>query len=352
MGPKILAVAKALPPFSRSTEEVLPRVEAWLTSRGMAERDRRKVLRIFQYAQVDRRYSIMDMDEVFTETSFEAKNQHFIEQSTLLGQQALESALAQAALTPQDIDFIITVSCTGFMIPSMDATIINRLEMRQDIVRLPVTEMGCAAGTSALIYAHEFLKANPNKRAAVIAVESPTSTFQHQDLRMTNMVSAAIFGDGAACAILGPSEEVRPRILDTHMYHYYDALHFMGYTVRSTGFEMVLDISVPEEIEKHFPDILHPFLAKNGLTVDQIDHFIFHPGGKKIVQMVEGLLHGLGKDIDDSKAVLREYGNMSSATVLYVLERCMAKQPAAGERGLMLAFGPGFSAQRLLLEWE
>ena len=211
--------------------------------------------------------------------------------------------------------------------------------------------MGCAAGTSALIYADQFLRANPGKRAAVIAVEAPTATFQHRDLRMTNMVSAAIFGDGAACAILGPSDEVRPIIRDTDMYHYYDALHFMGYTVRNTGFEMVLDITVPEEIEKHFPDILHPFLQRNGLTVAEIDHFIFHPGGKKIVQMVEGLLHDLGKDIDDSKAVLRDYGNMSSATVLYVLERCLAKQPQAGEHGLMLAFGPGFSAQRLLLEW-
>lgn len=349
MHPKILAVAKALPPFTKSTEEILPRVEEWLAP--LPERDRRKILRIFKYAQVDRRYSIMDMENVFKETSWEDKNAFFCEKAVELGQQALENALAKTDLTPQDIDFIITVSCTGFMIPSMDAEIINRLNMRQDIVRLPVTEMGCAAGTSALIYANEFLKANPTKRAAIISVESPTSTFQHQDWRMTNMVSAAIFGDGAACAILGPTEEVRPQILDTHMYHYYEALHFMGYNVRNTGFEMVLDISVPEEIEKRFPDILYPFLEKNGLSVDQVDHFIFHPGGKKIVQMVEGLLHGLGKNVDDSKTVLREYGNMSSATVLYVLERFMDRNLPAGDKGLMLAFGPGFSAQRLLLEW-
>ncbi len=349
MHPKILAVAKALPPFTKSTEEILPRVEEWLAP--LPERDQRKILRIFKYAQVDRRYSIMDMENVFKETSWEDKNAFFCEKAVELGQQALENALAKTDLTPQDIDFIITVSCTGFMIPSMDAEIINRLNMRQDIVRLPVTEMGCAAGTSALIYANEFLKANPTKRAAIISVESPTSTFQHQDWRMTNMVSAAIFGDGAACAILGPTEEVRPQILDTHMYHYYEALHFMGYNVRNTGFEMVLDISVPEEIEKRFPDILYPFLEKNGLSVDQVDHFIFHPGGKKIVQMVEGLLHGLGKNVDDSKTVLREYGNMSSATVLYVLERFMDRNLPAGDKGLMLAFGPGFSAQRLLLEW-
>ena len=349
MHPKILAVAKALPAFSKTTEEILPKVAEWLAP--LPERDQRKILRIFKYAQVDRRYAIMDLEEVFTETSWEEKNAIFANKAVELGLPAQENALAKTDLSPQDLDFIITVSCTGFMIPSMDAEIINRLNLRQDIVRLPVTEMGCAAGTSALIYANEFLKANPTKRAAVISVEAPTTTLQHRDWRMTNMVSAAIFGDGAACAILGPSEEVRPQILDTHMYHYYQALHFMGYNVRNTGFEMVLDVSVPEEIEKRFPDILHPFLKRNGLTVEEVDHFIFHPGGKKIVQMVEGLLHGLGKNIDDSKAVLREYGNMSSATVLYVLERFMDRSPAAGEHGLMLAFGPGFSAQRLLLEW-
>ncbi len=349
MNPKILAVAKALPPFTRSTEEILPRVEKWLAP--LSERDRKKILRIFKYAQVDRRYSIMDMDEVFTETSWEDKNRLYIEKATDLGQEALENALAKAELNPQDIDYIISVSCTGFMIPSMDAEIINRLNMRQDIVRLPVTEMGCAAGTSALIYAYEFLRANPGKRAAIVAVESPTSTFQHRDWRMTNMVSAAIFGDGAACAILGPSDQLKPQILDTHMYHYYDALHFMGYNVKNTGFEMVLDVTVPEEIEKKFPEILYPFLEKNGLEIQDLNHLIFHPGGKKIVQMVEGLLGSLGKNIDDSKAVLREYGNMSSATVLYVLERFMDRAIPKGDYGLMLAFGPGFSAQRLLLQW-
>ena len=165
------------------------------------------------------------------------------------------------------------------------------------------------------------------------------------------MVSAAIFGDGAACAILGPSDQLKPQILDTHMYHYYDALHFMGYNVKNTGFEMVLDVTVPEEIEKKFPEILYPFLEKNGLEIQDLNHLIFHPGGKKIVQMVEGLLGSLGKNIDDSKAVLREYGNMSSATVLYVLERFMDRAIPKGDYGLMLAFGPGFSAQRLLLQW-
>lgn len=135
------------------------------------------------------------------------------------------------------------------------------------------------------------------------------------------------------------------------MYHFYDATAMMGFTLTNGGLQMVLDKEVPEKIAKHFPDIIHPFLKKNGKTIEEIDHLIFHPGGKKIVQTVEGLFGDLGKNIDDTKAVLKEYGNMSSATVLYVLERFLNKERAKGETGLMLSFGPGFSAQRILLEW-
>ena len=303
-------------------------------------------------AAFNRRYSIMDADEVFRKTSFEAKNDIYVEESIKLAEEALKSALKKIDLTAEDIDYIITVSCTGIMIPSLDAYLINRLGMKQDIVRLPVTEMGCAAGISGMIYANSFLKANPNKRAAVIAVESPTATFQLEDFSMVNIVSAAIFGDGAACTILSSyDDEVGPTIKDDAMYHFYDAEHMMGFKLRNTGLQMVLDQTVPETIAKHFPEIIHPFLERNQLTIEDIDHLIFHPGGKKIVQTVEALFGTLGKNIDDTKDVLRLYGNMSSVTVLYVLERFLDRNLPKGDKGLMLSFGPGFSAQRLLLEW-
>ena len=135
------------------------------------------------------------------------------------------------------------------------------------------------------------------------------------------------------------------------MYHFYDATNMMGFKLVNTGLQMILDKEVPKKISDHFPAIIHPFLERNNLSINDIDHLIFHPGGKKIVQTVEDLFGGLGKNIDDTKEVLRLYGNMSSATVLYVLERFMDRNPAKGERGIMLSFGPGFSAQRVLLEW-
>ncbi len=350
MNPKILSTHIALPPYSKPTEATLPYVEEWLQDQD--ERFRKKVLRIFKYAQVDRRYSIMNIDEVFKETSFEEKNAFYAKEYIKLTHKAVEGALKEANLNPSDLDFIISVSCTGIMIPSIDAYLINSLKMRPDIVRLPVMQMGCAGGTSALIYAHNLLKSNPGKRAAIVAFESPTSTFQHQDMSMVNMVSAAIFGDGAVCTILGPSDELKPAILDGEMYHFYDEINMMGFNLRNTGLQMVLDKSVPDKIEQHFPQVIFPFLEKNNVSIEEIEHLIFHPGGKKIVQIVEGLFHQLGKNIDDTKAVLRAYGNMSSATVLYVLQRFLERKIPENDLGLMLSFGPGFSAQRLLLQWQ
>jgi predicted naringenin-chalcone synthase len=350
MSVKIKCVSKQLPKYSRTTAEIIPFLDAWLV--GQDARYIRKVKKIFEGAAVDKRYSIMDPIEVFTNTSFEERNDIYVREVIDLGTKVLKKALEKANWNPEDLDYIITVSCTGIMIPSLDAYLINKLKLRQDIVRLPVTEMGCAAGISGVIYAKNFLKANPGKRAAVIAVESPTATFQLDDFSMANIVSAAIFGDGAACVLLSSQiDDEGPEILDEEMYHFYDAEHLMGFKLTNSGLQMILDIDVPVTIASHFPDIINPFLEKNNLKTEDLDLLIFHPGGKKIVQTVESLFLDLGKNIDDTKEVLRLYGNMSSATVLYVLERIMDSKPKKGAKGLMLSFGPGFSAQKVLLQF-
>ena len=345
-----MSVAKKLPKYVKETKEIMPFVKQWM--QDQESRFKRKVLKIFEGAGVDKRYSIMDAEEVFLNTSFEEKNNIYIKEVTKLAEQSLLKCLKKARLQPTDIDYIITVSCTGIMIPSMDAYLINSLQMRQDIIRLPVTEMGCVAGISGIIYAKNFLKSNPNKRAAIISVEASTATFQIQDYSMANIVSAAIFGDGAASVILSSYKEDKgPRIKDESMYHFYNSIDIMGFKLVNTGLQMILDKKVPEIISNHFPKIIHPFLERNNLKIEDINHLIFHPGGKKIVHTVEGIFRTYGKNIDDTKEVLRLYGNMSSATVLYVLERFMDGDRQEGENGLMLSFGPGFSAQRILLKW-
>ncbi|RXG26211.1 putative naringenin-chalcone synthase [Leeuwenhoekiella polynyae] len=347
---KIAGVAKAIPQYHRETPDILPLLDVWLA--GQEERFVRKVKKIFTNAAVDKRYSIMAPEEVFTATSFEDKNDIYSREVVKLGEQALTDALKKTGWDAQSLDYIITVSCTGIMIPSLDAYLINKLNLRQDITRLPVTEMGCAAGISGILYANDFLKANSGKRAAVIAVESPTATFQLNDYSMANVVSAAIFGDGGACVLLSSKEEDQgPQIVDTGMYHFFDAEEMMGFRLTNTGLKMILDPSVPETIASNFPDIIDPFLERNGITIADVNNLVFHPGGKKIVQTVEELFGKRGKNIEDTKEVLRLYGNMSSVTVLYVLERFLNRKIPAEDYGLMLSFGPGFSAQRILLKW-
>jgi len=350
MSVKIITVAKQLPKYVKKTSEILPFLNLWLE--GQDSRFQRKVKKIFENAAVNKRYSIMEPSEVFTATSFEEKNAIYAREVIQLGEKVLQKAMDKASWKPKDIDFLITVSCTGIMIPSLDAYLINRLQMRQDVVRLPVTEMGCAAGISGILYAKQFLKANPGKRAAVISVESPTATFQLNDYSMANIVSAAIFGDGAACVLLSSENTaIGPKIIASEMYHFYDAETMMGFQLTNSGLKMILDKQVPEKIAAHFPAIIHPFLIKNKLKIEDINHLIFHPGGRKIVETVEELFGAMGKNIDDTKEVLRLYGNMSSATVLYVLERFMDKNLPNGDYGLLLSFGPGFTAQRVLLQW-
>lgn len=350
MSVKIKTVAKQLPPFYRETADIIPYIKIWL--HGQDERFIRKVIKLFENAGVDKRYSIMSPEEVFTCTSFEAKNDIYIRECTKLAEMSMQKALDKAGWRANEIDYIITVSCTGIMIPSVDAYLVNHFKMKQDIVRLPVTEMGCAAGISGIIYATNFLKANPGKKAAVVAVESPTATFQLNDFSMANIVSAAIFGDGAATVLLSSCpEDEGPQIIAEEMYHFYDATYMMGFKLTDTGLQMILDETVPETISEHFPKIVHPFLKKNNSVIDEINHLIFHPGGRKIVQTVEDLFGVLGKNIDDTREVLKQYGNMSSVTVLYVLERFLEKNIKQGEKGLMLSFGPGFSAQSILLQW-
>lgn len=347
---RIIGAYEALPTYSRSTEEILEVVPGWL--RGEPDRLVRKAVKIFEGAGVDYRYGIMDVEEVFTQRSFEEKNDVYVREAKKLGECVLRTALDSSGWEAESLDYLITVSCTGIMIPSLDAYLINAMGLRGDIYRLPITEMGCVAGISGLIYAYQFLRAFPGKRAALVAVECPSATFQQWDHSMANIISAAIFGDGASCVLLSSETgETGPKILGEGMYHFPDSTHLMGFDLKNTGLKMVLDPAVPETIAAHFQPMLFPFLKRHNKDPRDLDCLIFHPGGRKIVQTVETLFEGQGTDLSDTREVLRLYGNMSSVTVLHVLKRFLYKEVPKGSLGLMLSFGPGFTAQRMLLEF-
>lgn len=329
-------------------DEVIPYIDRWLS---VDDDLRRRALKVLESAAIRQRSSIIPIEEIFTERSFEEKNNTYMEHAIDLGCKVFEKALGQSNLKSTDIDCIISVSCTGYMIPSMDAYLVDRCGLRRDTQRLPVMQMGCAGGTSGIIYATDYLRAHPDRKVALVSVEFPTLTFQLGDRSMTNIVSSAIFADGAACVILGDSSEVRPTVLANSMYNFPNGTSLMGYALRNDGLQIVLDRTVPDAINEHFGNILDPFLAANEVTLGEIEHMIFHPGSVKILRKAEELLGRHGKSLGDSHAVLAEHGNMSSATVLFILDRVLAKHPATGDKALMLSFGPGFVGQTVLLQW-
>jgi alkylresorcinol/alkylpyrone synthase len=345
-------------PYHYSTEKIVEVADAMWLSR-LDEKTRRFALRLFQGANIKSRSSVVPIDVVFADLSFQEKNDLYIEAMISQGKLLLQKFFDEQKIDPKEIDFLITTSCTGFMIPSVDAYLVDHFGMRQDVLRLPVTEMGCAGGTSAMIYAHDFLQGRKTGKALLIALEFPGLTFQKGDLAPENLVSTAIFADGAACVLLeknAPPSKTPVLAIKAHrMYHFPNATHLMGFNLINSGLKIVLHKDVPEAIEHHFPKIIVPFLQQQNISMENIQAFLFHPGGKKIIAQAENYLQQWGKDIPLSRKILSERGNMSSATVLHILHeywRNQKNKSVAGENALMLAFGPGFMAQQLLLQWE
>jgi alkylresorcinol/alkylpyrone synthase len=240
------------------------------------------------------------------------------------------------------------------MIPSLDAYLANTLGFSPHVKRLPVTELGCAAGGVALARAFDYLQAFPHHTVLVVAVELPSLTFQFKDLSPANVVSSALFGDGAAAIVLsGKSVPGQPRILATESTLFPQTTEVMGFDLRDSGFHIVLSAEIPELVCAEVPQLAARFLGAQELTVSDISHFLLHPGGRRVL---EGLVECLGITSEQatvSKTILRDYGNLSSASVLYILDRFLkTEQTRSGDLGLLLAFGPGFSAEALLLRWE
>jgi len=347
MDMNILATHTLLPPVQHEAREIEDAFVHWLS--GQDKDTQIKARRILRSAGVERRHSFLTIEEVFTPCSLTESSRRYRQAAIEFGTQVLHEGLERARVRADEVDVLITTSCTGYMIPSVDAYMADKLGMRPDLVRLPVTEMGCAAGASAMIYASQLLSATPGGVAAVVNIEFPTNTMQHHDFSMDNIVGTALFSDGLACTVLrqgGPPERVT--ITDCAMHQVPRSTEILGYQLTDHGLLMNLDAALPDVIAENFEDATSGLLERNGLTLREIEHFVIHPGGVKILDRIQTLLDRHGGDVSRSRDIMRRYGNMSSATVLFILESLLASDPKPGP-ALLMSFGPGFGAHQLLL---
>jgi alkylresorcinol/alkylpyrone synthase len=238
------------------------------------------------------------------------------------------------------------------MIPSLDAHLINLMGFRSNVRRMPFTELGCAAGAMALGRAADYLKAHPGGNVLIIAVELPSLTFQRKDISQANLISSILFGDGAAAVLVSGKGEKGPKILVSETYTFPDSLGAMGFDLRDSGFHILLSKDVPEMIGAKIRGLVDGFLERHGRKQEDIKGWILHPGGARLLGNVEKEL-GLCKcDTQPSWDILGNVGNLSSATILFILQEWLQKRPLkSGEYALAAAFGPGFSAEFLLLQW-
>jgi alkylresorcinol/alkylpyrone synthase len=348
-GAAIAATATSVPPYVLTSDALKAAIGRIF---DLDDRRRDALSAIIDNSQVKQRYTAFPLDHTVQPRPLSQVSDEFREQSIELGERAARDALERAGSGPRDVALLITVSCTGVMIPSLDAHLVNRLGFRSDVRRLPITELGCAAGAVALSRAADHVRAYPGSTVLVLAVELPTLTFQRADSNQANLISSVLFGDGAAAALVTGRPVPGPRIIDTESYLFPRTLDAMGFNLTETGFHIVLSRDVPRLIRERITELLESFLRRHGLTKDQIAAYVLHPGGQKLMAAIEAELGLCRCHTEPSWNVMRDYGNVSSATVLFVLDEWLDRRSLdAGAYGILAAFGPGFSAEMLLLQW-
>jgi len=347
--PAITEVVTAVPPYTITLNDVkyyLGRVF------DLPERRVEAMMGIIENVRVRRRHSIFPIDYTIERRPLSKTNEEYIEHSVALGQKVAEQCLARAGVRPDEVDALITVSCTGYMIPSMDAHLLNRMGFRPDLRRMPFTELGCVAGAMALSRAADYLKAYAGAKVLVISVELPSLTFQRKDISPANLISSVLFGDGAAAALVNGAPGRGPRILATQSHTVTNTLDTLGFDLRDSGFHIVLSKDLPDLLKSEIRDLVDGFLKAQGLQREQIKGWLLHPGGARLLENVEEELGIPRAKTQLSWDVLSDYGNLSSATVLFILKEWMEKNSLApGDYVIAAGFGPGFSTELLLLQW-
>jgi alkylresorcinol/alkylpyrone synthase len=352
----LLAIERFLPPHRYDQGAVTGWVREWLEEDE--DPNTARLLPVYASAGVKARASVRPIEDVFFPGDFETQNDRYCEATRAAAVDLAQRALAAAGLEPRDVNAIVSLSCTGFMIPALEAYVADALGMGPRLVRLPITESGCAGGVVGLARASDYLAAHPDSVALVIAVELSSLTFQRWDRSATNIVSSAIFGDGGAAAVLvGPQHPLAKspalaRVVACESQFYPGTTHLMGFRLRNQGLQIILDRTLAPFVQRNVAAAVDAFLSRQGLGRADVSRWILHPGGRRIIEVMAEELGLTTGDLAPTEDVLSEHGNMSSVTVLFVLEQILrCQRPQRGERGLLGAFGPGFGAEFALLEF-
>ena len=310
--------------------------------------------RLEESMKVDGRYTARPIEFYENMSTWGEANDVWIEVAMEIGEQALCRALASAGVEPNELSAIFVTSVTGIAAPSLDARLVNRMGLSRNIKRIPIFGLGCVAGAAGISRAADYVRAYPNQTAALLSIELCSLTLQREDLSMAHLISALLFGDGAAAAVVAGDDvdSSGPEILATKSILYPNTERTMGWDISEKGFRIVLSADVPDTVLKHLGADVDEFLAEHNLRRSDIKSWVMHTGGPKVLEATAEALGITKKDLDASWECLRRVGNLSSTSVLLVLEDVYRnRRPAPGTLSILAAMGPGFCSELVLLRW-
>ncbi|WP_240797994.1 3-oxoacyl-[acyl-carrier-protein] synthase III C-terminal domain-containing protein [Streptomyces sp. F001] len=351
-GPRVVAVEVAVPPHQYRQEDITTAFADLLPGPADAHR---ALGRVSANAGVVTRNLSLPLHQYAALDGFTCANRAWLHTALELGEQVVNVALSAAGVEPDEVDVVISTTVTGLAVPSLEARLAQRIGLRQDVKRIPLFGLGCAAGAAGIARLHDYLRAFPDQVGVLLGVELCSLTVQRGDWSLANLVATSLFGDGAAAVVAVGEQRARgcrgPEVVATRSRLYPDSTDVMGWRIGANGFGIVLSPDVPTVAERELPKDVSAFLADHGLTVGDVAAWICHPGGPKVIDAVERALGLPEQALAHTRHSLATRGNLSSVSVLDVLRATLEAPPAPGCVGLLTAMGPGFASELVLLRW-